>query len=44
MKMEIRNSIIDAVNKLKYLMKNSDNNGTEIKLSNPVNKEMVSIG
>jgi hypothetical protein len=41
--MEISNNITDAVNKLKYLIKNSVNNETGIKLSMPVNKETVSI-
>jgi hypothetical protein len=38
--MDIINSTTDALNKLKNLIKNSDNNGTEIKLSNPVNIEI----
>jgi hypothetical protein len=41
--MEIRNRMTDAVNKFKYLIKNSDKNGTEIKLKNPVKKEVISI-
>ena len=39
--MDISNRKTDAQNKLKYLIKNSDNNGTYIKLSNPVNMEIT---
>ena len=36
--MDITNSITDALNKLKYFIKKSDNKGTDIKLSKQVNK------
>jgi hypothetical protein len=41
--MDITYSITDALNKLKYLIKKSDNNGTYMKLSKQVNTVITKI-